>query len=240
MTAALDADTLAGLAPLDGLSAYVPLRIAVLTALRGAILDGHLRPGVLLSENRIAARLAVSRTPVREALRALEQEALVTTLPGRRIIVSIPDPRDIREVYDIRWIVESEAIRRITIGNAALVARLEDSVARSRTALAAGDLQGVKQTNAEFHGTLISALDNRRLSQYLDSVHDTIARLRLYSLAEGDWAREGIEEHAGLAALLASGRTSSALELLRRHLETARDILTRMFEAGADTAAPRP
>lgn len=232
-------DPLAGLEPLAEFSTYLPLRIAVLTRLRGAILNGSLKPGTPLSENKIAAQLAVSRTPVREALRALEQENLVTTLPGRKVIVSVPQPQDIDEIYDIRWIIESEAIRRITFRHAELIERLEDCVARSRAALGRDDLQTLKQTNAEFHTTLISALENRRLTQFVDSIHDTILRLRLYSLEEQDWARDGVEEHAGLVALLRSGKISSAIELLRRHLDTARDVLNRMFAPGAHGPAPR-
>jgi len=227
----------AGLEPLAEFSTYVPLRIAVLTRLRSAILNGSLKPGTPLSENKIAAQLAVSRTPVREALRVLEQENLVTTLPGRKVIVSVPRLRDIDEIYDIRWIIESEAIRRITFRHAELIARLEDCVTRAREALARGDIQTLKQTNAEFHTTLISALDNRRLSQFIDSVHDTILRFRLYSLEQQDWAYAGVEEHAELTALLKSGKTSSAIELLRRHLDTARDVLARMFDPGADGPA---
>ena len=83
----------------------LPLRITVAAKLKQAIVSGHLKPGTLLSENRLAADLGVSRTPVREVLKALEAEGLVTVLPGRKLIVSVPTERDVDEIYDIRLMV---------------------------------------------------------------------------------------------------------------------------------------
>src|SRR5215204_2916407 len=80
---------------LDGFSAYLPLREVVARTLKRAILDGSLRPGQPISENKIANKLSVSRTPVREAVRMLETENLVTLLPGRKVIISIPTVQDI-------------------------------------------------------------------------------------------------------------------------------------------------
>ncbi len=237
MVTSANQETVAELAPLDGFSAYLPLRVAVLTRLKAAILDGTLKPGTLLSENKIAAQLSVSRTPVREALRVLERENLVTTLPGRKVIISVPRAEDIDEIYDIRTIVESAALRRIGSNRRELIARLEQCLERSRLALAKRDIRELEQINTEFHTTIISALNNQRLREFIDSVHDTAARFRLYSLREAGWAEKGIQEHRRLVALLKKGDTEDAVELLGRHLRMGSEILKKMFH---QTQKPLP
>ena len=73
--------------PFDQFAAHIPLRELVAQTLKKAILDGSLKPGQPISENKIANKLSVSRTPVREAVRMLETENLVTFLPGRKVII---------------------------------------------------------------------------------------------------------------------------------------------------------
>lgn len=217
------------LAPLGDFDAYVPLRVAVLTRLKQAILDGVLKPGELLSENRIASQLSVSRTPVREALRVLEQENLVTMLPGRKVIVSVPSAEDIDEIYDIRFIVESEALRRITPDRTDLIERLEACIARQEAALERRDPRALREINTEFHMIFVSVLDNRRLRQFIDSVYDSITRFRLYSLENPEWAEHGSQEHRRLVELLKAGEQEAAVEMLKKHLDAARNIVTKMF-----------
>jgi DNA-binding GntR family transcriptional regulator len=217
------------LEPLEDFEAYVPLRVAVLTRVKQAILDGVLKPGELLSENRIANQLSVSRTPVREALRVLEQENLVTMLPGRKVIVSVPSPEDIDEIYDIRFIVESEALRRITPDRTDLIERLEACVARQEAALERRDLRALRSINTEFHMLFVSVLNNRRLRQFIDSVYDSITRFRLYSLENPEWMEHGSQEHRRLVELIKSGDTEGAVQMLRQHLDAARNIVTKMF-----------
>lgn len=93
--------------------------------MKEAIVKGSLEPGQLLSENKIASKLKVSRTPVREALRRLEQETMVKMLSGRRLIVSVPSVQDVEEIYDLRLMVETEALRRISQDDG-LIQQLED------------------------------------------------------------------------------------------------------------------
>jgi DNA-binding GntR family transcriptional regulator len=221
------------LSPLRDFPEYLPLKLAVLSRLKDAILDGTLKPGTLLSENKLASQLQVSRTPVREALGVLETEQLVTKLPGRKLIVSEPPAiEDMIEIYDIRLILESEALRRITPERSDIIERLENCVARSQKGVDTGDVELLMQMNAEFHSTLISALNNRRLKQFIDSIYDQISRFRLYSLSDEEWAAQGVKEHAELVQLLKTGKQDQAAEVMRRHLETALDLLKDKFFHG--------
>lgn len=83
----------------------------VLTSLREAILAGVLSPGARLRQEELAERFGTSRIPVREALRALEYEGLVTSEPNRGFTVTELDADDVEEVYDLRIVLESHAVR---------------------------------------------------------------------------------------------------------------------------------
>ncbi|PLR77054.1 hypothetical protein CU633_12630 [Bacillus sp. V3-13] len=207
---------------------YMPLREAVFQTLKKSILNGSLKPGQLLSENKIADKLSVSRTPVREALRILETENLVTTLPGRRIIVSIPNIQDIEEIYQIRLLVESEALRSIASENDLIIQQLEECLKNADTQLRANDLTGLANTNSEFHSILVSALGNRRLEQFVDTVQDTIVRYRLYSLTNLRWAEESEAEHWEIVESLKNNNPERAIQVLDKHLMTAKKVLIAM------------
>ncbi len=228
------------LSPATELPPYLPLRLVVLDRLRDAIQDGTLKPGLVLSENKLAAQLEVSRTPVREALRALEQENLVTVLSGRKLVVTTPTLRDIEEIYGIRYIVESEAVRRVAADDGTLMDRLELCVCQARYALEHEDAQGLTESNAEFHRTLVANLDNLRLHRFIDSVNDLITRFRQFSLQDEGWARRAADEHSSLLALLREGRNDDAVAMLRDHLASAEALLKRKFHEAGCGDAPSP
>ena len=92
---------------------FEPLWLRVYQPVRERILKGYLLPGAMLSENQLAEEFEVSRTPVREAVRLLINDGLVAVSPGKKMRVMLPSPKDIHEVYDIRSIIEREALRRL-------------------------------------------------------------------------------------------------------------------------------
>jgi len=141
---------------------YMPLREVVYQTLKKAILNGELKPGQMLSENIIADQLSVSRTPVREAIRSLENENLVSIVSGRKVIVSIPIFQEIADIYDIRFIVETEALRRITPEHVDLIHKLENCVHQAQTHIEMNNLLELQKVNSEFHLTIIMALQNQK------------------------------------------------------------------------------
>jgi DNA-binding GntR family transcriptional regulator len=208
---------------------YVPLREAVFQTLKESILNGNLKPGQLLSENKIASKLSVSRTPVREALRILEMENLVTTMPGRRIIVSIPRIQDIEEIYQIRLIVETEALRRITPDHMSIIKQLEECLMTAENHLQTNDSVGLANSNSEFHSILVSTLNNSCLEQFVDSLQDTIVRFRLYSLTNDRWAQESEADHWEIVKYIKNGDIDEGVRVLQNHLNTAKEVLTSII-----------
>jgi DNA-binding GntR family transcriptional regulator len=215
--------------PVDEFAAHVPLRETVVRTLKRAILDGSLKPGQLISENKIASKLAVSRTPVREAVRMLETENLVTLLPGRKVIVSVPTVQDIEDVYETRLIVESEALRRITPDQKELIQELEEYTRAAEELLKRGDSIELGKVNTSFHLAILSALENRTIQQFMGSLHNKIAGLRFYSLADREWVQEAERQHQQMIAHLKGGEPERAVEVLQEHLIIPKQLLINMF-----------
>lgn len=138
------------------------LRMSALAVIRESILSGALRPGQQLVQAEIAAQMNVSRAPVREALRQLEEEGLVESIPYRGTFVSSVTRRDILELYSLRGTLESMAARLVITRNAD-VTELEATLARMMAAADAGDLQALNIADVEFHTQLCVLSDHRHL-----------------------------------------------------------------------------
>jgi len=207
----------------------------VAEVLREAITTGHLRANQPLPQDEIAAQLNVSHIPVREALRQLQSEGLVTYQPNRGATVSALGPDEIREIYEIRAILETAAIRRA-------VQRLTDDELRR----AAGILSAAEATSdgaewgsldVDFH-ELIYRLDDRpRLRELIDGL---LRRVDRYWLMLGLMLthREQFErEHRALLEAVEARDGDRAAELLGRHLAGAATRLVAALElAPAATA----
>jgi DNA-binding GntR family transcriptional regulator len=213
----------------DEFAAHVPLREIVARIVKRAILDGSLKPGQQISENKIANKLSVSRTPVREAVRILETENLVTFLPGRRVVVTVPTIQDIEDVYETRMIVESEALRRITPDQKELIQELEGYARAAEQHLEQGDFVELGKVNTSFHLVILSALENRTVQQFMGSLHNKIAGLRFYSLADRKWVQESERQHRQIIAHLKRGETERAVNVLQEHLAVPKELLINMF-----------
>jgi len=140
------------------------LRMSALSVIRESILNGTLRPGQQLVQAEIAAQMNVSRAPIREALRQLEEEGLVESIPYRGTFVSRVTRRDILELYSLRGALESMAARlAISRCSDQEIARLEEIVARMTRAADSADYQDLNAADVEFHMQLCALSDHRHL-----------------------------------------------------------------------------
>jgi len=205
------------------------LRHEVLQGLRTRIVEGDIAPGTRLLEIPLATRLGVSRGPIREALRQLEQEGLVEFEPHRgAIVVGVPDD-EIETMYGIRAILEatafSRACRRVKSRDLdALDTMVEAMIEASKE----GDVERVTELDLEFHGQVVELSGLRYLGRLWTSIDGVVrlrnARVRRQLRAEGvDRARliEPSLEHRELVAALRAKRPAVAGRVARRHIETA-------------------
>ncbi|MGH7628008.1 MAG: GntR family transcriptional regulator [Gemmatimonadales bacterium] len=203
----------------------------VAAVLREAISTGVLRANQPLPQDEIASRLRVSHIPVREALRQLQSEGLVTYQPNRGAAVSALTPAEIREIYDIRVMLECAAVRRATprLGSAeferarAILAEAE----RARDGAAWGAL------DVEFHQLVYHLDDRPRLGEMIAGL---LRRVDRYWLSHGlmlTHRREFEREHRELLAALEGRDADGAAALLERHLTGAAEHLAVELEAEA-------
>ena len=208
---------------LNGTTGATPSRTeAVLDAIKRAILAGELRPGQSLVETELAQLLGVSKTPVREALKTLAGAGLVTMSPYRGAAVRAIDPASAAAIYDLRLLLEPEAVRRAVGGGAAEPSPAQASWASAHAALQASDAatdQAQRSlANREFHRALYLACGNSLLVKTLDDLRDQTALVSALSWEQApSWQQEAAEHQAILAAAR-RGAATEAAALLRAHI----------------------
>jgi len=226
---------------LNGSTGAAPSRTeAVLDAIKHAILAGELRPGQGLVETELAQLLGVSKTPVREALKTLAGAGLVTMSPYRGATVRAIDPASAAAIYDLRLLLEPEAVRRAVQASAVQAGGVqaggvqaggvqagaggpdEGAWTTAQAALAASDAAADQArrslANREFHRILYLACGNSLLVETLDDLRDQTALVSVMSWEQGaSWQQEAAEHRAILAAAR-SGAADEAAALLHAHI----------------------
>lgn len=196
-----------------------PLATLVTDRLRAEIVEGALGFGDALSEAKIARRLEVSRTPVREAFARLELEGLVRTEPQYGTYVFTMDREQFAQISELRAILECAALRlAATRDRAGLLARWETLVGELDRAAETGDVRAYSRADGAFHDALFEHCGNPHLETARKPFAARLAAIRnRLGLSDAHVARSRAE-HAALLAELAGGRTEAAADLLRRHI----------------------
>jgi len=197
--------------------------------LRECVLDGTLPPGTKLSQVALAEQLGVSRTPLREVLRMLQEEGLVEIEPNQRTRVAGLDPQELDDVYAARILLETLALSMTLDGFTAKHQReAKTLLASMRKAARTADFQLWFSSHAHFH-RLITAGAGPTLRRQLAAFADrTIRYIRIYQLSEpASWQAAGDVEHAAILQALVAHDGPAALSGLAHHLaRTAERVLT--------------
>lgn len=190
---------------------------------RELIEAGGFEPGEPLRQEEIAARLGVSRIPVREALRLLEAEGLVRVHANRGAFVARPSAVEVAELFDVRLLLECDLVRRAVpkLTEAALL-RIEWLDARIDTAQDA--LEWVRY-DEEFHQAIDAVAERPRTQELVTTLRRSLNAYYVRYLAPEARATEWKAEHRQLVAALRRGRADEAAAALERHLTATRDAL---------------
>jgi len=217
----------AGSTVLTGSVGATPLRTAaVLEAITRAILTGELPPGRSLVETELAAALGVSKTPVREALKTLAGTGLVTMSPYRGATVRAIDDATARQIYDMRLLLEPEAVRRAVTappGPGGLLAGAREALERAD---AAPDQAARSLANREFHRALYLDCGNPLLTGALDNLRDQTALISVAAWQQAPSWRQEAGEHRAILDAAADGDAGRAAGLLAAHIS---DFAARRF-----------
>jgi DNA-binding GntR family transcriptional regulator len=215
----------------------VPTRAeALAAALAEAITSGRLPPGMSLEEEKLAAAHAVSRTPVREALRLLGATGLVEQRPRRGAVVAWPDPQRLSEMFQA--MAELEAVCAAlcaramgTKGRKALAAR---HAAMGRLA-AAGRIDAYRAANVAFHEALYDGGGNAYLAEFAGTTRRRLAPFRAAQLVAGDRLSASHAEHGAIVEAILAGDPARAAAATRAHLAATEGA----WAAIAGTPRPR-
>lgn len=211
------------------------LREQVLAELRRRIIDGDYRPGQRLTEDRLAADFGVSRNPVREALRIVQADGLVTSLPRRGAVVATPDASTVEDLFAVRESLEPVAARlaaaRATPQDVARLRRLLDE---GREATERDDFSRLSQLNSELHLSIISVTGNRWLASVAGSLYlhvHWVFRIGAAQRAPHSW-----QEHIRLVDAIAAGDPAEAELAARDHVGAAAHAAHASIVDGAAAA----
>ena len=200
---------------------FLPLRDVVFHTLREAILRGKLKPGERLMEIQLANKLGVSRTPVREAIRMLELEGLVTMVPRKGAAVAGITEKSMKDVLEVRRGMEELCValaceRMTEEGFAALESAalsFERAVAEER------DVTALAKADEEFHDIIYLATDNDKLILLISQLREQMYRYRVEHVKDKERRQLIIREHREIVRALKARDPKLAKETICRHID---------------------
>ena len=210
--------------------AYLPLRDVVFHTLREAILKGELKPGERLMELQLASKLGVSRTPIREAIRMLEQEGLAVTIPRRGAEVARMTEKDMKDVLQIREVLDELAVR-LACDNITKeeIKELEKQMLQFENSTKQGDIKKIAEADVAFHDTIYHAAGNAKLVTMLDNMREQNYRYRVEYLKDENAYPTLIQEHRKILELLDKHEKEKVIEVMKVHVEKQAKVVKQII-----------
>ncbi|CAN5339961.1 GntR family transcriptional regulator [soil metagenome] len=198
----------------------------VAARLREEIFSGALAPGSFLDEPALCERLAISRTPLREALKVLTAEGLLRHVPRRGCFVAEVTQRDLDEIFPVIALLEGrcawEAARNASDADIAALETLHERLARHARAKRINDYYA---TNFQIHEAIITLADNRWLALVIGDLRKILKLARLQQLRAPGRLEQSLSEHLAVFAALKAHDSDGAEAAMRTHLTRQREAL---------------
>ncbi len=219
-------------------SSVQSLTVLVRREIERLILSGELGAGERLSESALAQRMGVSRGPVREAMRGLQQAGLVEIVANKGVVVREIGLDEAIDLYDLRgslfgFMCETLARRRSEQQCAVLRAKLE----RMANAIAADDKDAYYRLNIEFHAAVVDFCGNRRAKAVYDGIVKEMHLFRRRGLSRIENMEASMHEHEAIVAAIETGDAIAAREAGTVHLRNGRDRFIATLEPGPERFA---
>lgn len=199
---------------------YLPLRDVVFKTLRQGILTGELKPGERLMEIHLANKLGVSRTPIREAIRKLELEGLVTMIPRRGAEVAQITEKSMKDVLEVRKVLDNLSVElacdRITEEEKE---KLQNACRDFEDAVRNGDFSMIAKTDVAFHDIIVAATRNIRLSQMVNNLAEQMYRYRFEYIKDSSQHSRLVQEHEEICQGIIQGDKAKALAAIEAHID---------------------
>ena len=207
---------------------HKPLREMVYEELKMQILKGSIIPGTRMMEVELAEEMGVSRTPIREAIRKLEKEGLVTIEPRRGAYASMISTEDLVEILEVRQDLEGlaayfaadrmtdaqmEALRQVS-------ASYDDAVKR-------GNMEDMIKHDTRFHHIIVESCRNKILVQMIEQLQELVLRFRYIYYDNFRRAENMPEEHAAILAAIAEGNADKARAAADIHVDRLKELVMK-------------
>ena len=193
-----------------------PLYEDVAERLRQQIFDRELEPGSWIDEIRIAESLGISRTPLREALKVLATEGLVTMKLRRGAYVTEVSEKDLMDVYHLLSLLESDAVRQVALkasdDQLQELAHLHEQLMQS-----VGETERFFSINEQFHRRVLELADNRWRLNMVDDLRKVLKLNRHHSLFKTGRIQQSLDEHAAIVQALLDRNASAAASRMASH-----------------------
>jgi len=195
------------------------LREQVYRKLKESILNVMLEPNKRLIEEKLAAEMGTSRTPVREAIQKLEKEGLICKLPRGGFAVNVISDDDIEEVFGIRSVLEGYAgyLATLRATNDDLRA-METIVKKQEACLDNGETDEIIRLNTDFHDILYKCAKSKKLVTIINDLRDFIYRYRILILRYEGMATIAIQDHKEMITLMKAKNARQVEKLVRKHI----------------------
>jgi len=215
------------------------LRLQVEDKLRAAIASGRFKPGERLTERHLCELTGVGRTSIREALRQLEAEGLVTVHPHRGPVVSSIGPEEARQLYAVRALLEGYAGRQAAIlRDENIIEALYSAMDRFEAASTSGDNASLIKAKTDFYAALLRGCGNKFVEQMLTLLHNRITLLRSTSMRQSGRLPDSIKELRAICAAIKKGDASKAEGLCVAHIEAAAKAALQVLEGRVADGRP--
>ena len=213
---------------------FLPLRDVVFNTLRQAILTGELKPGERLMEIHLADQLGVSRTPIREAIRKLELEGLVTMIPRRGAEVAQITEKSMNDVLEVRRAVDALCVElaceRITEEELQRLSEACDAFAEeARKSEKEKDVKLLAQKDVALHDIIVQATGNQRLIQLVNNLSEQMYRYRFEYLKDFSQHEKLVEEHRVIYENIVKKNRETACEAARLHIDNQKKAIIRQI-----------
>lgn len=212
------------------MDAYLPLRDVVFQTLRSAILRGDLKPGERLMELQLASKLGVSRTPIREAIRMLEQEGLAITIPRRGAEVAKMTEKDMGDTLQIRRALEELAVvlvcDKITEED---VVELKEAMNNFEEMTKQDNVVELAKADVALHETVYRIADNPKLVQLLGDIREQMFRYRAEYLKDRSIYPILIQEHRDMVDALEKRNKDLVVKITMKHLYNQEEGMKRII-----------
>ena len=209
---------------------FLPLRDVVFNTLRQAILTGELKPGERLMEIHLANKLGVSRTPIREAIRKLELEGLVTMIPRRGAEVAQITEKSLQDVLEVRRSLDALcaelACARISDEE---IEALNVACKAFEEATMKGDIREIAAADVALHDIIIEATGNKRLVQLVNNLAEQMYRYRFEYIKDKSVYPRLIEEHRIMYNAIRGKDGKTAAKVAVTHIDNQMEAIAKQL-----------